>query len=170
MNDFEREECPDFTRTQMKKEAVLQKLKERGGRVTRQRRLLLDIIMEEQCSCCKEIYYKAVKSDPGIGAATVYRMVNTLEEIGAIRRSRRYEIQYEDAGRGFGKLFPENDKMGNVARYFQELLMEAGVEPEQAANEAHGMECVLCEESARKMEAYVEKEREVHELIEEFSL
>lgn len=169
MSDFEKEECPDFTRTQMKKEAVLQKLKERGGRVTRQRRLLLDIIMEEQCSCCKEIYYKAVKADPGIGAATVYRMVNTLEEIGAIRRSRRYEIQYEADSREFGRLSNRN-KRGSVAQYFQALLMEAGIEPEQAAREACGMENMLCEESVRKMKAYVEKEREVHELIEEFSL
>lgn len=43
----------------MQKEAIIQKLKERGCRITKQRLMLLDIIMEEDYSCCKEIYYRA---------------------------------------------------------------------------------------------------------------
>ena len=66
------------------KSIIISKLRERGCRITRQRRIILDIILDEDCSCCKEIYYKACKQDPSIGAATVYRMVNTLEEIGVI--------------------------------------------------------------------------------------
>jgi hypothetical protein len=54
--------------------------------------MLLDIILEEDCSCCKEIYYKAAKQDGRIGTATVYRMVNKLEEIGAISRKNMYKI------------------------------------------------------------------------------
>lgn len=46
--------------------------------------------------CCKEIYYKAVKIDPSIGTATVYRMINTLEEIGAISRNTMYHIACSD--------------------------------------------------------------------------
>lgn len=75
-----------------RKEVVIQKLKERKCRITKQRLLLLDIILEDECSCCKEIYYKAVKTDPNIGSATVYRMINTLEEIGAINRKNMYKI------------------------------------------------------------------------------
>ncbi len=70
----------------MERDVVIQKLKEQGCRITKQRLLLLDIILKDNCSCCKEIYYKASKLDERIGAATVYRMVNTLEEIGAISR------------------------------------------------------------------------------------
>ncbi len=70
----------------MQKEAIIKELKERGCRITKQRLLLLDIILEQNCSSCKEIYYKAAKRDSSIGSATVYRMVNTLEEIGAINR------------------------------------------------------------------------------------
>ena len=66
------------------KSIIISKLRERGCRITRQRRIILDIILDEDCSCCKEIYYKACKQDSSIGAATVYRMVNTLEEIGVI--------------------------------------------------------------------------------------
>lgn len=76
----------------MQKEAIIQKLKERGCRITKQRLMLLDIIMEEDYSCCKEIYYRASQLDPQIGIATIYRMVNTLEEIGAISRKNMYRI------------------------------------------------------------------------------
>ena len=81
-----------YHRTQMQKEMIIQKLKEEGCRITKQRLMLLDIILEEDCSCCKEIYYKASKLDGKIGSATVYRMVNTLEEIGAISRKNMYKI------------------------------------------------------------------------------
>lgn len=81
-----------YRRTQMQKEKILQILKERGYRITRQRQMLLDIILEEECSNCKEIYFKATRQDPRIGAATVYRMINTLEEIGAINRQNMYRI------------------------------------------------------------------------------
>jgi Fur family ferric uptake transcriptional regulator len=71
----------------MQKELIIEKLKEKGCRITRQRLMLLDIILEGNCTCCKEIYYKASKKDESIGIATVYRMVSTLEEIGAVSRN-----------------------------------------------------------------------------------
>ena len=37
-------------------------------------------------------YYKAIAEDSSIGTATVYRMVNLLEEIGAISRKNMYRI------------------------------------------------------------------------------
>ena len=60
-------------RTQMQKEIILQKLKERGCRITRQRKMLLDVILNEDCSSCKEIYYKASMKDSGIGTAALSR-------------------------------------------------------------------------------------------------
>lgn len=81
---------------QMQKEMVIQKLKERGNRITKQRLMLLDVILENECSSCKEIYYKAAKRDRKIGAATVYRMVNALEEIGAISRKNMYKVAYSE--------------------------------------------------------------------------
>ena len=81
-----------YERTQMQREIVIQRLKEQGCRITKQRMVLLDIILNENCSSCKEIYYKASRIDPKIGTATVYRMINTLEEIGAISRRNMYKI------------------------------------------------------------------------------
>ena len=60
----------------MQREEILKKLREQGCRITKQRQLLLDIILQEEYSCCKEIYYKAAKQDSSIGIATVYRMIN----------------------------------------------------------------------------------------------
>ena len=58
----------------MAKEVIIQKMKDSGCRITKQRMILLDIILEEDCSCCKEIYFKASKKDSKIGVATVYRI------------------------------------------------------------------------------------------------
>ncbi len=73
------------------KERIIQKLKANGCRITRQRMELLDIILENRCSSCKEIFYRASRVDEGIGIATVYRMVNALEEIGVVSRRIVYE-------------------------------------------------------------------------------
>ena len=47
----------NYLRTEMQREIVIDRLKERGCRITKQRLILLDIILNEDCSCCKEIYY-----------------------------------------------------------------------------------------------------------------
>ena len=94
-NDFVKPEnklTANYHRTRMQKELVLQRLKENGCRITKQRKILLDIILQEECASCKEIYYKAASTDSAIGVATVYRMVNLLEEIGAISRKNMYRI------------------------------------------------------------------------------
>ena len=88
-----------YQKTQMHRDRIFRKLREQGCRITRQRRMLLDIILEGDCSCCKEIYYKALKADEKIGVATVYRMINALEEIGAISRKNMYKVECsEDCG------------------------------------------------------------------------
>ena len=86
MRTIRERECSNYQRTQMQKDMVIQRLKEEGYRITKQRQIILDIILGNDCSCCKEIYYKASLLDKGIGVATVYRMVSLLEEIGAISR------------------------------------------------------------------------------------
>ena len=78
------------------KDIIISRLKQQGCRITKQRLMLLDVILEEDCSSCKEIYYKASKIDPSIGSATVYRMINTLEDIGVISRRSIYEIAVDD--------------------------------------------------------------------------
>mgnify|MGYP005749741469 CR=1 FL=1 len=76
-----------------KRRYIIQELKAHGCRITTQRKILIDIILEDECCCCKEMYYQALEKDPSIGMATVYRMVKTLEEIGLIKRKNMYHIE-----------------------------------------------------------------------------
>ena len=87
-----KQENIQFEHTQIQREIVIERLKEMGCRITKQRLILLDIILSKDCSCCKEIFYEATKKDKGIGQSTVYRMVSLLEEVGAINRKNMYRI------------------------------------------------------------------------------
>lgn len=78
------------------KQLIIERLRRQGCRITKQREVLLDVILEGDCASCKEIYYRAFKLDHSIGIATVYRMVNKLEEIGAISRRNMYKVTCED--------------------------------------------------------------------------
>ena len=82
----------DYLRRTMQKEEIYDKLRQNGCRITKQRQTLIDIIIERECSCCKEIYYIASKKMPEIGLATIYRMINVLEEVGAIKRENMYRV------------------------------------------------------------------------------
>ena len=90
----EKKESKNYRRTNMRKEQIFQKLREKGCRITKQRQRLLDVILREECASCKEIYYKAREEHIKIGMATVYRMVNLLEEIGAISRKNMYRLSF----------------------------------------------------------------------------
>ena len=76
----------------MERDVIINKLRENGCRITKQRLILIDIILEDNCTSCKEIYYKVQEKDRNIGPATIYRMVNMLEKIGAISRKNMYRI------------------------------------------------------------------------------
>ena len=78
------------------KEYIIAKLKERGLRITNQRKLIIDCILQNEFGCCKEIYYQVFKIDSSVGIATVYRMINTLEDIGAINRKNMYHVCFEE--------------------------------------------------------------------------
>lgn len=74
---------------------VYQELKKHGYRLTNQRKIIIDVILEKDCSCCKDIFYEVIKRDPSIGVATVYRMMKSLEEIGAIDRRQMFKICFD---------------------------------------------------------------------------
>lgn len=91
--------CRDqqYQRSNMQRSAIMNRLRQAGCRITKQRKIILDIILQEECTCCKEIYFLASKRDPNIGMATIYRMINLLEEIGALKRKRAYRICNEES-------------------------------------------------------------------------
>lgn len=94
-NNQGKRKLPDsrsYHRLQMQRDMIVEKLRERGCRITKQRLTLIDIILEDDCSSCKEIFYKASRINSNIGSATVYRMVSVLEEIGAISRKNMLRV------------------------------------------------------------------------------
>ena len=116
----------NYQRTKMQEDIIFQKLKDMGCRVTKQRRILLNVILQEECASCKEIYYKARREEPKIGAATVYRMINLLEEIGAISRNNIYTIPGADpVGAGCGEC---SDMDGGCACVEQEKKIACVIE------------------------------------------
>ena len=84
--NYDTECSEDYRVSNMKKDIIVQRLKDKGPfRNYKAKTNALNIILEEDCSCVK-IYYKASKKNKNIGFATVYRLINMLEEIGAISR------------------------------------------------------------------------------------
>lgn len=79
-------------RVAREKDKILELFRQKGMRVTKQRRLILDIVFEHECTCCKEIYYQASKRDKSIGIATVYRMVNALTDLGVFQVNVPYRL------------------------------------------------------------------------------
>ncbi len=77
------------------RDEIRKKLRDRGCRITRQRETILGIVLSGECTSCKEIYQDAVKIDPSIGFATVYRMVNLLEDMGLISSRNRFLVAGE---------------------------------------------------------------------------
>lgn len=67
-------------------------LRRDGYRITNQRRVLLKLIIDNEYSSCKEIYYAARSIDDKVGIATVYRTIQLLETIGLIRKEMIVKI------------------------------------------------------------------------------
>ena len=61
-----------YQRSSMQRSAIVDRLRREGCRITKQRKIILDIILQEECTCCKEIYFLASKKDPNIGMATLF--------------------------------------------------------------------------------------------------
>ena len=115
-----------FENTKMQKEKILECLKERGLRITRQRSAILDVVLESECTCCKEICFKAAKRQENVGIATVYRMINTLEEIGAISRRNLYQVRLDKKEEKF-KVILDDDTCWQLSGENLKKIMDAGL-------------------------------------------
>ncbi len=115
---------------------IIETLRKAGLRITSQRRLLISIILQNECSSTKEIYYEAIKRDPNVGIATVYRMIKTLEDYELINRKNIYDISYENLklSRANQIVFVKNNKQQVIAldkeewyKQMEKRLRELGV-------------------------------------------
>jgi len=128
-------ENEQYERVSHERDQILALLRSRGFRVTKQRELILDIIFEYECASCKEIYYQAIQKDPGIGMATVYRMVNTLTDVGVLKVASLKPVA--DAGPGLGcEIKLKNDNIVNLNQHewmdvLRHALRSKGINPSQ---------------------------------------
>ncbi|HHW56731.1 MAG TPA: transcriptional repressor [Clostridia bacterium] len=74
-------------------EKFKEKLKDKGYKLTTQRRVILDVIMEnrEKHLSSEEIYDLVRQKYPEIGLATVYRTLLLFEELGIV-----YKLNFDD--------------------------------------------------------------------------
>lgn len=74
------------SQTESKFTEIMKAFKRNGGRITEQRKSLIRLILNNPTCSCKELFYLANVFDKGIGRATVYRTIQSLEDMGFISR------------------------------------------------------------------------------------
>lgn len=74
-------------------EETMRKLEASGLRMTVQRRHIIEILTNSRCTSPKELWYEAKQYVPDLGIATVYRLINRLEQIGVLSKTRNIGMQ-----------------------------------------------------------------------------
>ncbi|WP_097025595.1 Fur family transcriptional regulator [Clostridium peptidivorans] len=135
-------------------------LKEKGYKLTPQRRAIVEIIIKNEGShlTTEEIYNLVKDECPEIGLATVYRTVMLLEEMGLLSKldlndgCSRYELIHEDENHQHHHLICRN--CGKVIEVQGDLLEELEDNIEKKYNfkiEDHSVKFYgLCNECPRK--------------------
>lgn len=79
------------------REEVVRKLREQGYRITKQRILIIDTLLEHRFECKKAVCYYVQQADPNIGMATVYRFLQVLEQMEVLKPENSYRVQLEES-------------------------------------------------------------------------
>ncbi len=77
----------------MSNEQIITALRDKGMRITKQRRIVANVIAENDGASCKDICCIVRNMDKTIGTATVYRMIKALEDIGVVERIDMIKLQ-----------------------------------------------------------------------------
>lgn len=85
------------------KKDIVNEFQRLGKRITKQRMVILDVILEQNWTDCKEVYYEAVQRDSTVGLSTVYRTIRMLEEMGVLKRVYQYVFTDETGERADGE-------------------------------------------------------------------
>ncbi len=79
--------------TQRLTDETIRLLEKNGLRMTVQRRKIIEILTSSKCTSPKELWYEAKEYVPDLGIATVYRLINRLEQIGLLSKNRAIGMQ-----------------------------------------------------------------------------
>lgn len=139
-----------------------ERLKEKGCKLTLQRRSVLDVLIDH-CNehlSTEEIYGKVKEKYPEIGLATVYRTIQLFEEMGIVDRLNlddgcsRFELASEDCVHHHHHLVCE--VCNSVFEVENDLLEEIEKEVEQKykfkIHDHNLMFYGVCEECAKKQQ------------------
>lgn len=74
------------------KNEVIRELQRQGKRITEQRKMIIEVILEGRWTNCKEVYFEASRRDKTVGLSTVYRTMRVLEEMGVLARGSQYTL------------------------------------------------------------------------------
>ena len=77
------------------KKDIVNEFQRLGKRITKQRMVILDVILEQNWTDCKE--------DSTVGLSTVYRTIRMLEEMGVLKRVYQYVFTDETGVRADGE-------------------------------------------------------------------
>lgn len=80
----------------LQREKVIERLREEGYRITKQRILIVDTLLEHRFECKKAVCYYVQQKDPSIGMATVYRFLQVLEQMEVLKPESSYMVQVEE--------------------------------------------------------------------------
>lgn len=75
---------------------VIHRLRADGYRITKQRILIIDTLLEHRFECKKAVCYYVQQKDPSIGMATVYRFLQVLEQMEVLKPESSYMVQVEE--------------------------------------------------------------------------
>ena len=85
------------------KKDIVNEFQRLGKRITKQRMVILDVILEQNWTDCKEVYSEAVQRDSTVGLSTVYRTIRMLEEMGVLKRVYQYVFTDESGEQDDGE-------------------------------------------------------------------
>ncbi len=88
--------CDENKITEKQKEEILNQFRKQGFRITKQRKLILDILLNHRFECKKAICYYVHQADPTVGNATVYRMLQVLEQMGVLCPENSYMVHLKE--------------------------------------------------------------------------
>lgn len=79
----------------VQREKVVARLRKEGFRITKQRILIIDTLLEHRFECKKAVCYYVQQIDSSIGMATVYRFLQVLEQMEVLKPENSYMVQVE---------------------------------------------------------------------------
>ena len=126
-----------------------------GGRMTRQRRVILEVLQESDTHLtAKDLYLRAHERDPGVTLSTVYRTLELCKNLGLIRTRRLsrdpgpewYEPAQDEEHHHFvcmkcGRVI--EFEAPEVAQITRRLMLEHGITEAHASLSVHGI-CAAC--------------------------